>query len=83
MLENKEVNIYYELLNQLHIDADAMQDIICSISKQPNSTFTFLKASSDMRIMYFRDEIGHLFPITLDKICEVRDMYVQIYNKRG
>lgn len=83
MLNNKETNIYYELLNQLQIDSNSLQDIVSSITKQENSSFELLNISSDCKILYFQDEMGHLFPITLDKICAVRDMYIEIIERRG
>lgn len=83
MLENNELNIYQELLDQLNIDSNTMQDILCSITKQNHASFELLNISSDCKILYFQDALGHLFPITLDKICQVRDMYVEIIDGRG
>ena len=74
MLSEKETEIYFELLNQLNIDSDTMQIIVSSIARQPKSFFRLAKTSGDFRVFYFEDENQHIFPISLDKIVEVKNM---------
>lgn len=77
-MQQKNINIYQELLHQLRIDDSSMQNILCAISRQPKSTFVYKDSTNDFRIIHFEDENGHLFPIPLDKIVEVRNMLFQI-----
>lgn len=77
-MQQQNINIYQELLYQLHVDERSMQDILCAIAKQPNSRFTYKDQTSNFKIIHFEDENGHLFPIPLEKIVEVRNMLFQI-----
>ena len=77
-MQQQNINIYQELLYQLRIDDASMQDILCAISRQPKSTFTYRNSTNDFKIIHFEDENGHLFPIPLEKIVEVRNMLFQI-----
>lgn len=78
MLQNKETIIFNELLNQLGVSADTLQDIVSSIARQPESTFVLTKVSGDMRIFYFEDENNHIFPISLDKLVEVKNLLMDM-----
>lgn len=74
MQQNKETIILNELLNQLGISAAILQDIVSSIARQPRSSFTLARVSSDMSIFYFEDENNHIFPIPLQKLVEVKNL---------
>ena len=74
MQQDKETEIYFELLNLLQIDSETMQIIVSSIARQPRSFFRLSKTSGDFRVFYFEDENQHIFPISLDKIVEVKNM---------
>lgn len=74
MQQDKETEIYFELLNLLQIDSETMQIIVSSIARQPRSFFRLSKTSGDFRVFYFEDENQHIFPIPLDKIVEVKNM---------
>lgn len=78
MQQKKEIIILNELLNQLGIDAATLQDIVASIARQPRSSFTLSKTSSDMSIFYFEDENMHIFPIPLQKLVEVKNLLMDM-----
>lgn len=78
MLQKKETIIFHELLDLLDINAATLQDIVSSIARQPKSTFVLKRASGDMSIFYFEDENQHIFPISIQKLVEVKNLLMNM-----
>lgn len=65
-------DVYGEILMQLGVTHSQMSQILFEITKSDN-TFTFIRIANDFRILYFEDNQGHLTPVPLDKIIQVRN----------
>lgn len=76
-----ESSLYNELLSVLKIDDRTMQTIIRAITRSENETFKFVQSSGDYRIFYFSDSTNHIVPVTIKRIVEVRDVYLNMLSK--
>lgn len=65
--------VYDEILKQIGVDKTSMNEIINSILKTNNMTYSFIRINNDCQILFFNDNLGHVSSIPLKKIIEMRN----------
>lgn len=63
--------IYDAILDELNLNRFQMNQILNKLTKQTDDVFTFIRPSSDYKILFFEDSKKHVLSVSLQKIIDV------------